>query len=524
MKSAGQRILRSTVLVMGLAFAGKVSGFVRDIVVASQFGTSQAMDAFFVAVTIATLMYMWLKDPIQVVLVPIFTEQLANRGERAAWENASVLINTLLVLFLILTAIGWFIAPFLVSLVAPGFSEEVEALSAGLSKLMLLSFLFYGLARLLSALFFAYQRFAIPGVTTAVDNVAAIVVIASLTPVLGIYALVMGAVVGAATQVIVQLPILWKNRSYYRVGLELKNPALHRLVQVSFPLLIGTGSAELSRISDRIFASILPIGSLSALAYGHRLTYATFFQLFVGSLTTVLFPSFSRSVRLDNYADLERKLSRSLRLLFWFIFPISIGIALLHEPLVRIVYQRGAFSEESVKLTSQAVLYYAIGLSGYSFSNVLSYGFYSVRDTKTPVVIGLVRLGVKILLSFALVGSMSHAGLALAESLSFLLKAALLLFYLPKELRQTEYQKTFQSLGVTIIITAAMAAVVFLTLPYLQGSFGINASLSSTFLALAVATSLGVGSYMIFSLILQRTELRDISRLVRAALMKPNIT
>jgi putative peptidoglycan lipid II flippase len=170
------------------------------------------------------------------------------------------------------------------------------------------------------------------------------------------------------------------------------------------------------------------------------------------------------------------------------------------------------------------VLYYAIGLSGYSFSNVLSYGFYSVRDTKTPVVIGLVRLGVKILLSFALVGSMSHAGLALAESLSFLLKAALLLFYLPKELRQTEYQKTFQSLGVTIIITAAMAAVVFLTLPYLQGSFGINASLSSTFLALAVATSLGVGSYMIFSLILQRTELRDISRLVRAALMKPNIT
>jgi putative peptidoglycan lipid II flippase len=210
--------------------------------------------------------------------------------------------------------------------------------------------------------------------------------------------------------------------------------------------------------------------------------------------------------------------------LFWFIFPISIGIALLHEPLVRIVYQRGAFSEESVKLTSQAVLYYAIGLSGYSFSNVLSYGFYSVRDTKTPVVIGLVRLGVKILLSFALVGSMSHAGLALAESLSFLLKAALLLFYLPKELRQTEYQKTFQSLGVTIIITAAMAAVVFLTLPYLQGSFGINASLSSTFLALAVATSLGVGSYMIFSLILQRTELRDISRLVRAALMKPNIT
>jgi putative peptidoglycan lipid II flippase len=520
MKSSGQKILRSTALVMSLTFVAKVSGLVRDMAVASQFGTSQAMDAFFVAVSIATLMYVWLKDPIQVVLVPFFTEQLTNRGERAAWESASVLINTLLVLFFILTAIGWFISPYLVSLITPGFTDEMEILSAALTKLMMLSFLFYGLARLLSAIFYSYQRFGMPGMTTAVDNTVAIIVIAFLSPMLGIYTLVMAAVLGAATQVLVQLPILWKNRSYYRIRLELKNPALRRVVRVSFPLLIGTGSAELSRISDRIFASLLPSGSLSALAYGHRLTYATFFQLFVASLMTVLLPFFSKSVGMDNYRDLERKLCRALRLLFWFIFPLSVGIILLHEPLVRLIYQRGAFGEESVKLTSQAVLYYAIGLSGYCFSNVLSYTFYSVQDTKTPVVTGLVRLGVKVLLSLALVGSMAHAGLALAESISFLLKAALLLIYLPKELRQTEYKKIFQSFGVTIVMTAAMAAVVLLSLPYLRGAFEIGSSFSPTVLTLGAATALGVGSYTIFSLLLQRMEVRDISRLVWAAFMK----
>ncbi|MGH8069103.1 MAG: murein biosynthesis integral membrane protein MurJ [Candidatus Entotheonellia bacterium] len=520
MKSSGQKILRSTALVMGLTLLAKVSGLLRDIVVASLFGTSQAMDAFFVAVTIATLMYVWLRDPIQVVLVPFFTEQLTSRGERAAWENTSVLINTLLILFFILTAIGWLISPTLVSLIAPGFTDEVETLSAELTKFMMLSLLFYGLARLLSALFYSYQRFGMPGMTTAVDNVAAIIIIACLAPVLGIYALVMGAVLGAVTQVLVQLPILWKSRSYYRLRLELRNPALRRLAWVSFPLLIGTGSAELSRITDRIFASLLPIGSLSALAYGQRLTYATFFQLFVASLTTVLFPFFSKSAGLDNYADLARKLSRSLRLLFWVVFPLSIGIILLHEPIVRLVYQRGAFSEESVELTSQAVLYYAVGLSGYSLSNILSFAFYSVRDTKTPVVTGLVRLGVKIFLSFTLVGSMAHAGLALAESLSFLLKAALLLILLPKELRQNEYRKIFQSFGVTVVITAGMATVVLLSLAYFRGVFEVSHSFSSTALALGAATTLGVGSYLVFSLLLQRTEMRDISRLVRAGFTK----
>jgi putative peptidoglycan lipid II flippase len=521
MKSSGQKILRSAALVMGLTLLAKISGLLRDIVVASQFGTSQAMDAFFVAVTIATLMYVWLKDPIQVVLVPLFTEQLANRGERAAWENASVLINTLLVIFLILTAIGWLISPSLVSLVAPGFPDEVETFSADLTKFMMLSFLFYGIARLLSALFYSYQRFGIPGMTTAVDNVAAIIVIAFLTPMLGIYALVAGAVLGSVTQVLVQLPILWKNRSYYRPRVELKNPALRRMGWVSFPLLVGTGSAELSRISDRIFASLLPIGSLSALAYGQRLTYATFFQLFVASLTTVLFPFFSKSAGQDNYRDLERKLSSSLRLVFWIVLPLSIGILLLHEPLVRLVYQRGAFSEESVKITSQAVFYYAIGLSGYSLSNVLSYAFYSVQNTKTPVVTSLARLVVKILLSFALVGLMAHAGLALAESISFLLKAALLLILLPKELRQTEYRKIFQSFGITIIITAGMAAVVLLSLPHLQGLSRVDPSFSSTAMALGIVTGLGVGSYLVFSMLLQRAEVKDISRLVRAGFTKP---
>ncbi|MGH8056753.1 MAG: lipid II flippase MurJ, partial [Candidatus Entotheonellia bacterium] len=205
----------------------------------------------------------------------------------------------------------------------------------------------------------------------------------------------------------------------------------------------------------------------------------------------------------------------SLRALFWILFPLSIGILLLHDPLVRLVYHRGAFGEESVRITGQAVLYYAVGLSAFGLSNVLTYAFYSLQDTKTPVIAGLVRLGAKILLSFALVGPMGHGGVALSESLSFLLKACLLLRLLPKELRQLEYRRAFRSFGVTGLITGVMAAVVVVALPYFESAFEIGTSMLMASMALLALMALGTVTYLMFSLLLQPAELLGFYRVVR---------
>lgn len=520
MRSSGRKILQSTALVMGLTLLAKASGFVRDIVVASYFGTSATMDAFFVAMTIMGLLVVWLRDPIQVTLIPLFTKELTTYGEQSAWAKASVLLNTLFMLYLGVTVLGWFLSPYLVILVAPGLRSEIGALAADLAKTIMLSVLFLGLARLLSALFYAYHRFGRPGITTSLDNLVVVMLVVMLTPALGVYALAIGTVAGAVAQTLVQLPILWRNRAYYLPRVNLKDPIIRRMAWLSLPLLVGTGGAEVDRITDRVFASLLPAGSLSALAYGHRLTYAMFFQLFVASLTTVLFPYFSRSADADHYANLSQKLFKSLRVLFWIAFPLSIGLALLHEPLVRLIYQRGAFTEHSVVITGQAVFYYALGLSMYSVSYVLTYAFYSIQDTKTPVLIGLVRVGVKILLSFALIGSLAHAGLALADSLSFVLKTILLLAFLPKALKQAEYWTMLQSFAFTIAITAGMGAVLFLALPYFETVFAAGASVAAISTGLAAAIILGSSVYLLSSILCQRPEVRDVYQLVRAAFAK----
>jgi putative peptidoglycan lipid II flippase len=513
MRSSAQRILRSAALLMTLTLLAKTTGLVRDMVVAWQFGTSPAMDAFLVASTLASLIVVWFRTPIRLFFVPLFSEELSKRGEAAAWKNASVPMNTTVISLLAAAGIGWLLSPYLIHVVAPGFTEQTKALSLDLTRIMMSTVVFLGLAWLFSAIFNSYQRFGRPGMTHSVDDLVAIPAVILLTPVMGIYGLVTATVMGAAARALVQVPILWKNRAYYTPTVDFKNPAVRRMLWMSFPLFVGIGGGQLATVFDRIFASLLPAGSLSALSYGHRLTYA-FFELFVTSLTTVLFPFFSRIAGVEAYEDLGRKLFKSLKTVFWIVLPTSVGLLVLHEPLVRLVYQRGAFGDESVRLTAQAVFFYAIGLSAYSVANVLNFGFYSLKDTKTPVVLGLVRIGIKILLSFALVGSMAHSGLALAESLSFVIKVALLLWFLPRELRQPEYHQALRSFGVTAVIGLAMGAVVFLLLPVFAG-LAEAGSLVATSMSVGGSAAIGAATYLIFSFILQRAEVNELYRFVR---------
>lgn len=515
MRSTGQKILRSTVLIMGLTVLAKSTGLLRDVIVAAEFGTSAAMDAYLIATSIVSLTFVWFKNPVQVVLVPLFTEELSSGGEASAWRNASVLINTFVVILMGLAAAGWLLAPYLIAVLAPGFSGQTSLLAARLTRVTILSLVFVGVAQLLSGFFRSYERFGLPGSVSTVDNLVVIPGILLLTPLLGIYGLAVSAVLGALSQALVQAPILWKNRAHYRFRVDFKNPTLRRMAWLSLPLLLSISGGWIGSISDRVFASLLPVGSLAALEYGRRLTYVNF-DLFIASLTTVLFPFFSKTAISEDYRDLGRKLFRSVKMLFWIVLPISVGMLLLHEPLVRLVYHRGAFGEESVAMTGQSVLFYAIGLAGFSLSNMLSYAFYSMKNTRTPVLMGLARLGIKIALSFALVGSMAHAGLALAESASFLAKAALLLLFLPDELKQPEYRKLFRSLGLTAVVATAMGLVVFLARPYFEGASDLDASFASTLMSVAAIAGLGGASYLLFSWLLQPAEVKDLYRFVRA--------
>jgi putative peptidoglycan lipid II flippase len=512
-----RKLLRSAALVMALALVAKCSGLVREVIVAAWFGTSAAMDAFVVAAALAALVMNWLQKPIQAVVVPLFMGELAARGEKGAWSMLSGPFATCVAMFVATAAVGVGAAPYLAMLIAPGLEAESASLAGQLARMLMVAALLQAIAHFLAAIFHAYQRFGRPGAMPAVENLVVAGGMVVLAPALGIHGLAIAAVVAALLQVLMQLPVVWGNLQHCRFRIDVKDPIVRRIVTLAVPLTIGAGGVELGRITDRLFASLLPVGRLSALAYAQQLTYAGF-NVFAASLMTVLFPFLVSRANVAGYDDVARKLGRSLTVLFAIVAPISAGLVVLNEPLVRLVFQRGAFSEHSVQLTSQAVLFYALGLAAYIVSQVLSFAFYTVENTKTPVIAGLARTGVKILLSLLLVRPLAHAGLALAESLSFVVKATLLLVLLPNELRWRGYATIFRSFAASTAIAVVMALVVLSVGPVLDTLLEVGASVAGQAAGVAASAVIGAATYLALTVLLRPAQAREVYRLVQAGL------
>jgi putative peptidoglycan lipid II flippase len=282
--------------------------------------------------------------------------------------------------------------------------------------------------------------------------------------------------------------------------------------------MIGTAGAHLGHLTDRFFASLLPAGRLSALSYAHQLTYVPL-NVLVTSLVTVLFPYLSRRAGSAAYGDVSSKLGRAVSMLFAIVLPLAVAIGVLHEPLVRLVYERGAFTADSTRVTGETVLFYAVGLPASAVSMVLSYGFYSVEDTKTPMTAGLVRIAVKLILSLALVGSLAHVGLALAESLSLCVKTVVLAALLPATLRQG-YSRVLRSLALTSGLGAAMGLVLLTVLTSMDDFLGSGASTPAVAGVVALTAAVGGASYLALSLLFQPVEVRDLYRVVRSGLTR----
>jgi putative peptidoglycan lipid II flippase len=510
--------LRSAAIVAGLTIPTKLSGLIRIAIVAGYFGTSSDTDAYIVAATILGLAMTWMDKPVQIVVVPLVARTLAEQGERGVWQQTSRLLNGALVLFVIAAIVEAALAPALVAVVAPGLGEAA-GLAGRLARFLALAIVLGGLAACLSAVSHAHQRFTRPGLTRTVENLVAVLTLAVLAPALGIWSLAVGTVLGALAAVLMLLPIVWAHRRDYHLGIDLRDPALRRMAWLGLPVMIGSGGAQLGQLSDRFFASLLPVGRLSALSFGYQLTYAPL-KLVATPLVTVLFPFLAQAARADDARDLSRKLGRSLRLLLILVLPIPVALAVLHEPLVRLVYERGAFTGASTALTGDVVLFYALGLPAFTLSVVISYAFYSVQDTRTPVWAGLVRLGLKLLLSVALVRPLAHVGLALAESLSFCAKTVLLLALLPEPLRGAEYRGVLRSFGATGVAGAGMAVVMLAALPAVTAVAPAAGPTRTALLEVVVVATLGGAAYLVLSVLFQPREARDVYRLLRAGVRR----
>jgi len=465
--SASRQIARAAGTVMVAFLFSQLTGLARSILVARAFGAHAELDAFLASNRVAeTLFNLVAGGALGSAFIPTFTALLV-RGERhAAWRLASSIANLILLILTSLAALAAIFAPQIVRYaLAPGFAANPaqESLTVALLRIQVISAVLFGLGGLAVGILNAHQVFLVPALTPAMYQLGLIFGAVVLAPRGGIYGLAWGAVLGAAAYLLIQIPALARAGARYWLVLGWRDPSVGEVLRLMGPRLIGVAVVQVNFWVNTWLASHMEEGSVSGVSYGFALMLMAQAAI-AQSVATAAMPTFAAQYALGQMDEIRRSLVATLRGVLLLSLPASIGLIMLRQPLVALIYQRGAFDAHSTELVAWALLWYAAGLVGHSVLEILARTFYALHDTRTPVLVGTVAMSLNVVFSVAFaalfrrLGWMPHGGLALANSLATALEAAALFMLMRRRLGGLDGQRLLAGWNGAVLATAAMSS------------------------------------------------------------------
>lgn len=513
-----QQILRSAGLVSFLTLVSRVLGYARDLAIAILLGTSLAADAFVIAYRIPNLLRrLTAEGAMTGAFVPVFAHYRAERPDEA-WEFANRMFWTLATVLAGVTVLGIIFAPALVRLFTLlSLSPEQWSLAVLLTRITFPFCVLIALAALASAALNTVGVFGLPAATPIFLNLAIIgaAVGAYLTGYAhAAVALAAGIVAGGLLQLAVQIPTLWQKGMHFRFGISLRHPGVRRVGQLLLPAFAGVGIYQVNVLISTIFATSawVPEGSVAALYYADRVMEVAL-GVYAISIATVILPVMSQQVAGRDLGAVKHTLSFAFRNVGFIVVPASVGLIVLHEPIIRVLFEYAAFSSRSTTLTAQALIFYAVGLPAFAAVRLVVQAFYALQDTATPMRMAAVALVANIVLCFVLVRPLQHAGLALATSLASYVNFFSLYLILRRRIGPAEERPLGLSLLRTATASAGMATVCW----GLDRAFGLMAIKSAGALAGSFALTLAaaLGTYALFAWLLRAEELTEMRVLLR---------
>jgi putative peptidoglycan lipid II flippase len=497
-------------IVVAVGFLGsRLLGVVRTMAIAEAFGTSPHLDAYWVAFRLPDFIFLVLAGATMgSAFIPTFARYAAQKGEDEAWHLASSVLNLVAGLTVALAAVAAILAPWLVPLMAPGLEEGLQDEAVELTRLMLLAPVLFAVSGMLTGILNARQHFFLAALAPMFYNLSIIFGAVFLSGPWGVRGLAVGVVVGSGLHLLVQVPGLFGVGMRYRLEARWRHPGVQEVARLMLPRMAGLAAGQVNFVVAIYFASRLGEGSISALNYAWLLAMMPL-ALFGVAIATAVFPTMAQQAATDNLDRLQSTLYASLRYILFLVIPASVGLILLREPLVSLLLQRGEFTAKSASITSSALLFYSLGLFAHSAIEILSRGFYALRDTRTPVAMAVISMVLNLLFSMALVGPMEHDGLALAMSLATIVEASLLFVVLQRRLAGLETGHLASFLLRTVAATALMAAVVSVFIAAEEGVDPLGAhTVWEALVEVAGGGTLGGGTFFLAALLLRCEEAR----------------
>lgn len=447
-------MFRSGLLVMIITMVSRVLGLVRAGIIAYYFGASAMTDAFFSAFKISNFFRQLLGEgALGSSFIPLYNERVESEGEENSKQFIYSILNLLFVFSTIVTILMIIFSQGIIDGIVSGFPDETKIIASKLLKIMSVYFVFISLSGMVCAILNNFKQFAVPASTSIFFNLAIILASMYFGKTYGIDALAYGVVIGGLFQFLVVLPAFFKIMKGYSFKIDWKDPYLKKIFIMICPMLIGIVARQVNTIVDQMFASYLAEGGVSALENATRL-YLLPVGVFGVSISTVIFPALSKAMSKNDLDGATDNIIKGLNILLFLIIPSTAVLTFYAPEVIRLTLSYGKFDEAAVRVTSQALLYYSLGLYFYTAIYLMTRAFYSVKNSKYPVKFSIISIVINIVLNFLLIKSMAYRGLALSTSIASGVNFFLLLIVFRRKYINFSLKKSYIFFIKTFIITA----------------------------------------------------------------------
>lgn len=472
-----RQILKSASIISIITVVSRILGYVRDQRLTLLLGTTRIADSFVLAYRIPNVLRRLVGEgSMTASFIPVFTDYMRNRSREETWAFANRLFWTFSVVLAGLTVLGVIFSPLIVRTFSMFGKNQVQIEAVYLNRLMFPYILFIGMAALAMGILNCFHIFGMPAATPILLNISFIVF--STAAVWRYFAspasaLAVGVLVGGILQFFLQVPQLVRKGMNFQFGISFTDPGVRRVARLMVPGFIGIGIAQINLLVDTIFvnAKIMPEGSLISLYVADRVTELVLGGYAIAVATTIL-PMMSHQASAGDFEGMKRTFGFSLRIVSFITIPAAVGLVILREPIVQVLFQHGQFVAESTRLTARALLYYSIGLPAFAAVKLIVPAFFSTQDTSTPVRVAgitvVANIALNLIFLFYFFAKFKNGGPALASALAAYLNVAILFTIFRLRFGRIGTVEILTSMGKIAICAAVMGVVCWGALRYSQ--------------------------------------------------------
>ncbi|HPT79376.1 MAG TPA: murein biosynthesis integral membrane protein MurJ [Candidatus Atribacteria bacterium] len=455
---------KTILLIMILSLVSKLIGFARDLTLSYYYGASSVSDAFIISMTVPSVIFSFVGAGISSGYIPIYSGIVKRYGHSQGCRFTNSLINLLFILATVVALIVLLFARPIVWLFASGFEGETLKMAVEFTRITVFSVYFTGLIYLFSSYLQMSGNYTVPALIGLPLNVVTIVAII-LSSYSSKYLLPAGKVIATMIQAATAYIFMHRAGFRYKPELRIRDQQVREMIWLAFPVILGTSADQINILVDKTIASAISTGGISALEYAQRLILFVG-DLFIYSVSTVLFPMISRLAAGNDIDGLKKAAIKAVNGINLLVLPVSVGSVVVARPIVWLLFGRGAFDEAAAAMTTDALMYYSIGMFATGIREVLVKVFFSLHDTKKPVLYSAVSMAINMILNLILSRFMGIGGLALASSISAMICTVLLMMSLRKKLSGFDiriiYVSFFKTLHASLVMGLATLLVYLL--------------------------------------------------------------